>query len=122
VTQGIEQLAKEDAHAVFANVATIATFRVSGDDAERLETQFARAIPAKVLQELPDFKVYVRTMTTDPNGISRPTGPHPVDCFPPDLWMTKGMTSRDRVLRTSLERHTRPRADVATRLGKFLSN
>jgi hypothetical protein len=51
----------------------VATFRVGGEDAKQLEQHFAGGVPAKTIQDLPDFKLYVRTMVTDPHGVSRPT-------------------------------------------------
>lgn len=121
VTQGVEQLEEDDVFAIFSNCATIITFRVSGEDARRLETQFTAAVPAKVYQDLPDYKVYVRTMITDGNGVSRPTGPHPVDAFPP-FKRIAGMAPKERVIQTSLARYSRPRAEVAEKLTRFLES
>jgi type IV secretory pathway TraG/TraD family ATPase VirD4 len=120
VTQGIEQLSKPDALAVFANVATIGTFRVSGEDAARLETQFTGRVPAKTYQELPDFKLYVRTMIPNAKGVGYPSGPHAVDAFPP-FKRIAGMALKNTVIRTSLARYSRPRAEVAEKLAKFLT-
>ena len=120
VTQGIQQLKEEDAFAVFGNCATVATFRVGGEDAKQLEQHFAGGVPAKAIQELPDFKLYVRTMVTDPHGVSRPTGPHPLDAFPP-FQKIKGMADYDQVVRVSRARHACPRTTVERRIAGFLA-
>jgi hypothetical protein len=121
VTQGTEQLAREDAFAVFSNAATVVTFRVSGQDAERLKQEFAMLGPATMIQDLPDYQLFIRTMKTDDKGVSRPTGPHRVYAFPP-FQKIEGMTTRERVLRTSLERYARPRKKVVETLAKFLAS
>jgi hypothetical protein len=120
VTQGIEQLSKDSAFAVFTNCATLVSFRVSGSDAERLKYEFATVLPATGLQDMQDYKVYVRTLATDEHGVTRPAGPHLVNTFIP-FAKTKDDNERARVIRTSLQRYTRPRVDVEEKLCKFLS-
>jgi type IV secretory pathway TraG/TraD family ATPase VirD4 len=104
-TQGIESLPKEAASAVFANCATLISFRVGGADAERLCNEFATVMPAASLQDLADYKAYVRTLSRDANGAGSPTG---------------GDADPARVVRTSHERYTRPRAEVDAQLARFI--
>lgn len=83
-TQGIETLPREAAFAIFSNCATVISFRVSGTDAARLQQEFGMVIPASRLQDLPDYTMYVRTLTrTNPGDPSSPSGPHCVNGHPP---------------------------------------
>jgi hypothetical protein len=84
-TQGIEALPREASFAIFSNCATVISFRVSGTDATRIRDEFGVGIPASSLQELPDYKMYVRTLTREnPNEkASSPSGPHYVAGYPP---------------------------------------
>ena len=47
-TQGIEQLSKESAFAVFTNCATLVSFRVSSTDAARLKEEFSWCSPPAI--------------------------------------------------------------------------
>ncbi len=91
------------------------SFRVSGDDAERLRHEFAMMMPASELQDLPDYKAYVRTMSG-----RDPVGPYVVNTFPP-LEKTGDENDRERVIRTSLARYGGSRTMVERRIRKFLS-
>jgi hypothetical protein len=118
-TQTISQLPREAADAVFGNCATIISFRVGGEDAETLKREFATLLPASELQDLTEYKAYVRTMTSDRPAM--PTGPHLVTTFPPVA--PEGIENeKQRVIDTSLHRWTRPRAEVNAALDKFLSS
>src|ERR1039457_3918554 len=102
-TQGIESLLREAAAAIFTNAANLITFRVSNTDAERLGAAFTLAYPGAFIQDLPDYKAYVRTLTCDENGC-RPAEPEQVATFPP---FTKDPDAewRSRIERTSNERY-----------------
>jgi len=66
-----------------------------------------------MLQEMPDYKIYLRTLAQ-----GKPVGPYVINTYPPFL------TNRDRkaaVIQASMQRYGRPRAKVEARLGKFLS-
>lgn len=119
VTQGVEQLGTEAVAAVFTNCATVISFRVSGGDAARLKNEFATVLPATSLQDLADYKVFVRSLTTDKHGRTRPTGPHVVNTYPP-FSKTASDARRERVIRTSQERYSRPRKWVDARIAQFL--
>src|SRR5207237_476166 len=119
-TQTLSQLPDASVAAVFGNCATIVSFRVSGDDAQALVREFAASgegprmtdqmfdiiIPASELQNLADYKLYVRTLL---NG--KPQEPYLVDSFPPFDKTGKEATA-NRVVRTSLERYGRERNGV----------
>lgn len=128
-TQTLAQLPDESLAAVFGNCATLVSFRVSGNDAEALVKEFAASgegprlaedafdviVPATELQNLPDYKLYVRTLL---NG--RPQEPYLVDSFPP--FEKTGMeTTAETVIRTSLQRYGRDRVNVERVLKQFLA-
>jgi hypothetical protein len=118
-TQGIEQLSKDAASAVFTNCATVVSFRVSNTDAERLKDEFAMVVPASNLQDLADWKMYVRTLGRGTNGASSPSGPHLVQAYAP-FSKVHGNADREQVVRVSRERYTKSRAVVDAKLTRFL--
>ncbi|MBI3950415.1 MAG: type IV secretory system conjugative DNA transfer family protein [Acidobacteria bacterium] len=120
-TQTINQLPRESVDVVFGNCATVMSFRVGGEDAEALKREFVMTtLPASELQDMPDYKLYLRTLMLAEDGRrSRPTGPHIIDTFPP--MTTPEANSKERVIRTSLERYARPRAEVEEKINRFLS-
>jgi len=103
--------------------------RLSGDDAKSLVREFAASgegprsaeqmfdliVPATELQNLPDYKAYVRTLV---NG--RPQDPFLLQSFPP-FGKTHRENSVERVLRTSGERYGWERARVEKGLARFLA-
>jgi hypothetical protein len=119
-TQGIEQLSEEAAFAVFTNCATLASFRVSGTDAARLMKEFATPLLPASLQDLQDYKIFVRTLTTIyPDGPSSPAESFCVKTYAP-LLKEYWAADRHSIIRTSRERFTKPRALEDVELGHFL--
>jgi type IV secretory pathway TraG/TraD family ATPase VirD4 len=128
-TQTLHQLPDTSIAAVFGNCSTLISFRVSGSDAKELVREFAASgegprltdqmfdviIPASELQNLPDYKLYIRTLL---NG--QPLEPFLVQSAPP-LSNIGTTTDSDTVLRNSLQRYGRDRAGVEKRLNRFLS-
>jgi hypothetical protein len=128
-TQTLSQLPEDSIASVFGNCASIVSFRVSGDDAKALVREFAASgegprlaegmfdviVPASDLQNLPDYKAYVRTLL---NG--RPVEPFLMQSFPP-IGATGKETSAETVIRTSGERFGRDRQAVERRLQRFLA-
>jgi len=120
-TQVISQLSPDAIDAVFGNCATILSFRVGGDDAETLKREFATILPASQLQDLPDYKAYVRSMSTSsPSHPSKPTGPIALDTFPP-FSRSGSESAKERTKQHALGRWTLPRSEVEARINKFLS-
>lgn len=118
-TQVITQLPRESIDAVFGNCATVISFRVGGEDAQTLTREFATVLPASNLQELADFKTYVRTMGAERGRPASPYGPVTVNTFP--AFAPKGTENdKARVIQASLRRYTHPRAAVDAKLNKFL--
>jgi type IV secretory pathway TraG/TraD family ATPase VirD4 len=128
-TQTLSQLPEETIAAVFGNCATIVSFRVSGEDAKALVREFAASgegprtaeqvfdviVPASELQNLPDYKLYIRTLI---NG--QPQAPFLVQAFPP-FGKSGKETTADQVMRTSAERYGRDRLTVEKTLNRFLT-
>ena len=81
-----------------------------------VDDMYTVIVPATELQNLPDYKLYVRTLL---NG--RPEEPYLVDGFPPFEKSGKETTA-DSVIRTSLQRYGRDRRVVEKGLNRFLTN
>lgn len=133
-TQTLAGLPERTVKSLFGNCGTIGSFRVSGEDADELvhefgvsgagartaEQLFDLIVPASELQNLPDYKMYLRTLID-----GRPRDPEQVSAFP--RFSAVGShnlhreTRRERVTRTSLERFGRDRANVEAELNRFLT-
>lgn len=121
-TQGIASLPPDDAASVFTNCGTLISFRVSGADAFRLAGEFAMAIPAAELQNLPDYTFYVRTLKALERRArvsASPTAPHLVNAYTP-FAPPRDLASRKNIERTSSERWTMPRTQLEANLARFL--
>ena len=128
-TQTLAQLPEKTVAAVFGNCATLVSFRVSGDDARALTREFGASgegprladqmydivVPPSELQNLPDFKLYLRTLID-----GRPQEPFLVRSFPP-FENTGRVTTAKRIIRTSGVRYGRERQTVERILNRFLS-
>jgi hypothetical protein len=110
-TQNIEALPREAAFAIFSNCATVICFRVSGTDAVRIRDEFGLMLPASSLQELPDYTMYVRTLTRSDGAGASPSGPHFVSGYPPFVRHPRH-AHRESVVRVSQARYAKPRVIV----------
>jgi len=129
-SQTLSQLPEDSIAAVFGNCATIVSFRVSGTDAKSLVREFGVSgegprlasqafdliIPASELQNLPDYKLYIRTLLD-----GRPEEPFLVQSFPP-FDKDGDEATAELVIRTSLARYGRDRQAVEKMLNRFLLN
>ena len=117
-TQAIDSLSRETATAIFTNAANLISFRVSSTDAERLKDEFTMVFPGAIIQDLPDYRAWVRTLICDEHGC-RPAEAEQVATYPP---FTKEPDTewRCRIERTSNERYTKPRATIEAKLTRFL--
>jgi TraM recognition site of TraD and TraG len=127
-TQTLSQLPDKMISAVFGNCGTIISFRVSHDDAQALVREFAASgegprltdqmydiiIPASELQNLPDFKLYIRTLLA-----GQPQEPFAVQSFPP-FSKSENETTAEQVMRTSGARFGRDRRAVEKTIRRFL--
>ncbi len=115
-TQGIEALPRESTFAIFSNCATVISFRVSGTDATRLRDEFGLMLPASNLQELPDYTLYVRTLSRmKEGGASSPSGPHRISAYPP-FDRHPRHARRESVIRVSQARYATLRTIVDQKL------
>jgi hypothetical protein len=134
-TQTLSQFPESTVAAIFGNVASIASYRVSHNDAQALVRHFATSgegplsaddmvMPASVLQNLPDRTFYLQTLVG-----GHPHDPLRINAYPPlqkehmrELWKRDGRTSgKNRVIRQSLERFGRNSQAVESDLNRFLS-
>jgi len=80
----------------------------------------ATILPASNLQDLPDYKTFVRTMSAEPARPAQPQGPITVKTFP--AFARQGSEDdKARVIETSLRRYSRSHAEVDISLNRFLS-
>ena len=122
-TQTLNQLQEKTVAAVFGNCATVMCFRVSGADAKVIEYEFAMAINAAQLEELPDFKLWIKTLVEAENTdgtVTMPAQPRLITTYPP-FTNSKKANSRARIIRASLGRFARPRAEIEAYIEKRLS-
>ena len=122
-TQTLSQLPPKSLSAVLGNCGTFASFRVSAEDAETLKDEFATKRPSELLQDLPDYQLYIRTLAENSNGVLRPLEPQLVNAFPP-FSPEDGVCASDpeRIANVSLERYARPRIEIEAKVKKFLSH
>ena len=116
--QQLEAISRETAAAIFTNAANLIAFRVSSTDAERLRDEFTMVFPGAVIQDLADYKAYVRTLRCNDTGCW-PAEPEKIATYPP-FSKTQNAEWRSRIERTSNERYTKPRAAVEAAITKFL--
>ena len=76
------------------------------------------AYPGVVIQDLPDYRAWVRTLVCDNNGC-RPAEPLQVATYPP-FTKQPDREWRSRIERTSNERYTNPRVVVESKIARFL--
>lgn len=93
---------------------TLVTPPVDGEGPRTAEQFYDLVLPASELQNLPDYKIYVRTLA---NG--EPQEPFLAEGFPPLSKFGKEGNS-ESVISTSLQRYGRPRSLIEGRLKLFL--
>jgi type IV secretory pathway TraG/TraD family ATPase VirD4 len=127
-TQTLSQLPPDSVAAVFGNCGTLASFRVSANDAKEIVREFAASgegprlagqmydliIPTQELQNLPDFQMFVRTLL-----YNQPQEPFLIQAFPT---LQAGIQAADRVRSTSLGRYGQDRNRVENRVRRFLGS
>jgi len=117
-TQVIESLSRETAAAIFTNAANLISFRVSHTDAESLKDEFTMAFAGAAIQDLPDYRAYVRTLHCDDRGCW-PAEPERIATYPP-FQRNRDAEWRSKIERTSNERYTRSRVTVDAEIARFL--
>lgn len=102
--QFIAQLDDGIRDSVFGNVGSMAAYRVSSDDAEFLESQFAPTFKQRDLMNLDNYTFITKMLV---NGV--PTDPFTVSALPPDEGNTEIV---DKLKRLSYTKFGRPREEV----------
>jgi hypothetical protein len=123
-TQTLAQLRKhndEIVPAIFGNCGTLASFRVSGDDAVILAKEFASDVIATQLENLPDYELYLRTLTFAEGSTALMASQAERHTAYPPFNNNKDAQAVQLVIRASFDRYTRPRADVDAWLSKQFS-
>lgn len=123
-TQTLAQLRRHNDEiipAIFGNCGTLASFRVSAEDAAILSKEFASDVIPTQLENLPDYELYLRTLifATGGNALMASQARR-VTVFPP-LSNNKNPQSRENAVRLSHQRYTKPRADVDKWLSKIFA-
>lgn len=121
-TQIVSALPVPIREAIFGNVGTSAIYRVSGVDAELLIKELSTDRQAHHLQDIPDYRAYVRTLVFDEQKqANRPTGPFLVRMHPPSS--PRGdEQKKDLVIRESLNRFGKDRAYVLKKIDRSLQS
>ena len=115
--QYIAQLVSESSSkvkdAVFGNVGTIISFRVGAADADFLEKEFSPEFSAQDLVNLENYNIYLKLMI---DGVtSRPFSA--VTLPPTAVGEVTGV--REKIIKASRERYTRPRKEVEEKIAKW---
>ncbi len=114
-TQTLAQLRRhndEIVASIFGNCGTLASFRVSGDDAVILAKEFASDVIATQLENLPDYDLYLRTLIySEGSSALMASQAQRITAYAPFQNNKDAQESR-RVIRASFERYTQPRAGV----------
>ena len=115
--QNLEALPRETAMSIFSNCATVISFRVSGTDAAHISNEFGLAVPASMLQDLPDYTMYLRTLTraTNQSAAASPSGPHRITAYPP-FDRHRRHARRESTIRVSQARYAKPRDVVEKKI------
>jgi len=124
-TQTLAQLRRhndEIVPAIFGNCGTLISFRVSGEDAELLAREFASDVIATQLENLPDYELYLRTLTlADGSDALIASHAERHTAYPPFRNNTDAQ-DRNRILSVSQERYARPRKQVDAWLSRRFHN
>jgi CxxC-x17-CxxC domain-containing protein len=113
--QYIAQLSDEVRDAVFGNVGTIVTFRVGAEDAEELEKEFTPHVLATDVVNLAKFQIYLKLMI---DGVA--SRPFSADTLPPMQEAGQYSDNRDKVIKVSRERYTKPSDEVEDKIIRWL--
>ncbi len=99
--------------AVFGNVGTMLSFRIGAEDAEYMEKEFEPEFMPQDLVNLPNHHVYLKLMV---NGVT--SRPFSGVTLPPITFETDPGV-REKIIETSRERYSRPRAEVEEQITRW---
>ncbi len=110
--QYIEQLDEKVQAAVFGNVGTLICFRVGAADAETLVKEFTPFYTEEDLVNIPKWHIYLKLMI---NGIAS----DPFTASPPPFRDAERFDNREKIIRVSRERYSRPRELVEEKISRW---
>ncbi len=99
--------------AIFGNVGTVVTFRLSAEDAELIEREFTPSVLIEDIINLPKYNIYTKLMI---DGIAG--RPFSAETMPPIEKQEKAIT--EKIIRTSGERYGTDRKKVEEKLSRWL--
>ncbi|MDD5179257.1 MAG: type IV secretion system DNA-binding domain-containing protein [Candidatus Gracilibacteria bacterium] len=114
--QYIAQMSEEVQEAVFGNVGTTLSFQVGFDDAEYISKQFSEVVTPNDLVQLPKYSLYSKLLI---DGM--PSQPFSAATLPPVGNETEE-GRREKVIRFSRERYSKPRAMVEDKIKRWSEN
>ena len=109
--QFLDQLPPRIQNAVLGNAGSIISFAISGDDAERFETNFGDSFKGHQFTDLPRFTTFIR-------AADEPWCPFRLEVAPPDFLVygyQKSIVARCR------QRYCGSRTDIEARLNRWLN-
>ena len=112
--QYIDQLALPIRQAVFGNVGTLISFRIGHTDAEIMEREFGRAIPASELADLNRNEAAVKLLDSGANAT-----PFRAAMLPP---MENQVGEWENLIPLSRDRFATPRAVIEAKLGRWMKS
>lgn len=123
-TQTLGQLRKHNddiVPAIFGNCGTLASFRVSGDDASILAKEFASDVIAPQLENLPDYEIYLRTLLLAEGSTALMASQAERHKVYPPFHNNSDAQERSIVTKASFARYTRDRKGVDLWLARKFS-
>jgi energy-coupling factor transporter ATP-binding protein EcfA2 len=111
--QYIDQLSLPVRQAVFGNVGTLIAFRIGYPDAEVVEKELGKAIPAGALADLDRYEAVVKLLEDGTNNT-----PFRAKMFPP---LKNGRGRKAKLIARSRERFATPRRIVEDKLNRWMA-
>lgn len=112
--QYIDQLSLPVRQAVFGNVGTVIAFRIGYPDAEIIEKELGKAIPAAGLADLDRYEAAVKLLADGTTGT-----PFRARMLPP---LGNGVGRRERLVARSRQRFATPRHIVEDKLNRWMAS
>jgi hypothetical protein len=112
--QYIDQLSLPVRQAVFGNVGTLVAFRIGYPDAEVVEKELGKAVPAAAIADLDRYEAVVKLLEEGTNST-----PFRARMFPP---IENRVRSKEKLVARSRERFATPRLVVEDKLNRWIAS
>jgi hypothetical protein len=112
--QYIDQLPETIRQAVFGNVGTLIAFRIGYTDAEAMEKEFGKTIPATSLADLERYEAVVKLLVEGANQ-----EPFRAKMLPP---IENRVGRKAKLIALSRERFAMPRARIEAKLARWMNH